>query len=151
MYWRPPALEEQVSDSRSGHRSVPHTADVRVEAWAPTREGCIAEAVLGTVETFLDTSVVHPSSTYHCRLTANSDEDLLVAVLDEVIYIMDTIGEVPVDVELEPVDGELDVRFATIDAGTLSQVGAIPKAVSLHELRLGTGPRGWSCSVTLDV
>lgn len=34
----------------SGHRSVPHTADLRIEAWAPTRDGCIRQAVLGTVE-----------------------------------------------------------------------------------------------------
>lgn len=38
----------------SGHRSVPHTADLRIEAWAPTRDGCIRQAVLGTVESFLD-------------------------------------------------------------------------------------------------
>jgi SHS2 domain-containing protein len=140
-----------VSESPAGHRAVPHTADLRVEAWAPTREWCVAEAVLGTVETFLDTSTAHPSSTHACRLSAKDDEDLLVAVLDEVIYLMDTAGQVPVDVELEPVDGGVDVRFAMIDAGMLPQVGAVPKAVSLNELRFGAGPRGWSCSVTLDV
>ena len=37
-------------DSASGHRSVPHTADLRIEAWAPTRDGCIRQAVLGAVE-----------------------------------------------------------------------------------------------------
>jgi SHS2 domain-containing protein len=30
-------------------------------------------------------------------------------------------------------------------------VGAVPKAVSLHELRFDGGPAGWSCGVTLDV
>lgn len=140
-----------MSNSEPGHRAVPHTADVRVEAWAPTRERCIAEAVLGTVETFLDISAVHPVSSHRFRLAANSDEDLLVAVLDEVIYLLDATGVVPVDVELEPVDGEVDVRFATTDARSLPQVGAVPKAVSLHELSLHVGPRGWTCSVTLDV
>ncbi|MGH8836946.1 MAG: archease, partial [Actinomycetes bacterium] len=50
------SARDQVSRSASGHRAVAHTADARVQAWAPTRERCIAEAVLGTVETFLDTS-----------------------------------------------------------------------------------------------
>jgi SHS2 domain-containing protein len=54
-------------------------------------------------------------------------------------------------VELEPVDGDLEARFATIDAASLPLVGAVPKGVSLHELHLASGSAGWSCSVTLDV
>jgi SHS2 domain-containing protein len=140
-----------MNDSESGHRTVPHTADLRVEAWAPTREGCIAQAVLGTVATFVDTSTVHAERTHRCQLAGHSDEDLLVAVLDEVIYLLDTENEAAVDVELEPLDSGLDVRFAMCDATSLPQVGAVPKAVSLHELCLAPGPRGWRCSVTLDV
>lgn len=140
-----------MNEDASGHRAVPHTADLRIEAWAPTREGCIAEAVLGTVESFLDTSTAHPDHSRERQVTAHSDEDLLVAVLDEVIYLLDTADEVPVDVELEPVGQGLDVRFAMVDTRGLTQVGAVPKAVSLHELCLARGPRGWRCSVTLDV
>jgi SHS2 domain-containing protein len=140
-----------MDDSDAGHRSVPHTADLRVEAWAPTREGCFAQAVLGAVESFVDSAQVHPEHVHRCRLSGHSDEDLLVAVLDEVIYVLDTAGEAPVDVELDPVDGEVDVEFALVDASRLDQVGAVPKAVSLHELCLAPGPRGWRCSVTIDV
>jgi SHS2 domain-containing protein len=138
-------------DGEPGHRTVPHTADVRVEAWAPTREECIAQAVLGTVDTFLDTSSVHPEHTHRCQLDGHSDEDLLVAVLDEVVFLLDTEGLVPVDVELDPTEEGLDVRFAMGDATSVPQTGAVPKAVSLHELYLAPGPRGWRCSVTLDV
>ena len=134
-----------------GHRTVPHTADLRVEAWAPTREGCIAQAVAGTVESFLDTASAGPEHTRRRRVSADSDEDLLAAVLEEVVYLVDTVGEAPVDVALEPVSGGLDVRFAMVDVSGLPQVGAVPKAVSLHELYLASGPRGWRCSVTLDV
>ncbi len=140
-----------MNENGSGRRTVPHTADVRVEAWAPTREECIAQAVLGTVESFLDTTSVHPGHGYRCRLTAHSDEDLLAAVLDEVIYRLDTAGEAPVDLEVEPVEEGVEVRFAMADAGALPQTGAVPKAVSLHELSLAAGPAGWRCSVTLDV
>lgn len=38
---------------------MPHTADLRIEAWAPTRDGCIRQAVLGTVESFLDLESAH--------------------------------------------------------------------------------------------
>jgi SHS2 domain-containing protein len=130
---------------------VPHTADLRIEAWAPTRNGCIREAVLGTVDSFLDTSSARPNHTLVRRLTAEHDDDLLVAVLEEVIYLLDTAGDAPVDVEVNGNDGDLEITFAMADASRLPQTGAIPKAVSLNELRLARGPASWRCSVTLDV
>lgn len=135
----------------SGHRTAPHTADLRVEAWGPTREACIAEAVAGTVDSFLDTTSAHPRRTHQCQFAPDCDEDLLVAILEEVIYLVDTSGEAPVDVEIDQVDGHVDVRFAVVGVNDLEQVGAVPKAVSLHELSFAQGPRGWRCSVTLDV
>ncbi|HXY64516.1 MAG TPA: archease [Mycobacterium sp.] len=140
-----------MAHSASGYRSVPHTADFRIEAWAPTRNGCIRQAVLGTVASFLDTSSARPNHTLVRRLTAERDDDLLVAVLDEVIYLLDTAGDAPVDVEVNGTDEKADVTFAMADASRLPQIGAIPKAVSLNELRLARGPASWRCSVTLDV
>jgi len=55
-----------------------------MEAWAPTRDGCIRQAMLGTVESFLDISPAHPQRTCRRRLTGDND-DLLIAVLEEVI------------------------------------------------------------------
>ena len=68
-----------MADKESGHRAEPHTADLRIEAWAPTRDGCIRQAVLGTVESFLETSGVRPQHTCQHRLTGDRDDDLLVA------------------------------------------------------------------------
>jgi SHS2 domain-containing protein len=140
-----------MADKTSGHRSVPHTADLRIEAWAPTRDGCIRQAVLGTVESFLDTSLAYPTRTRRCRLTQQRDDDLLVAVLDEVVYLLDTEGEAPVDLDLHDLDGAVDVKFAMADATTLPQLSAVPKAVSLNDLRFTHGRTGWQCAVTLDV
>jgi protein archease len=140
-----------MADNTSGHRGLPHTADLRIEAWAPTRAGCIRQAVLGAVTSFLDMSSAQPNRTHVCRLAAACDDDLLVAVLDEVIYLVDTTCEAPVDLEVNDTDGGVDVSFAMADAGTLPQVGAVPKAVSLNDLRFSHGHRGWRCLVTLDV
>lgn len=140
-----------MADNGSGHRTVPHTADLRIEAWAPTRDDCIREAVLGTVESFLDVSSGHAGCTRLRRVTADSDDDLLAAVLEEVIYLLDTTGQAPVDLELRDVDHGVEVAFAMADAGRLPQVGAVPKAVSLNDLRLSPDRQGWRCLVTLDV
>lgn len=136
----------------AGHRSVPHTADLRIEAWAPTRERCVAQAVAALVDSFVDVSGARPTASVAFRVdTGDSDENLLVSVLDEVIYRMDTDGQLPVDVEVSAVEGGLDVRFQLIDTDRLRPVGAVPKAVSLHELRFARTDDGWSCAVTLDV
>jgi len=75
---------------RGGHRSMPHTADLRFEAWGPTREDCIAEAVRGLVESFADVSGAGCHQAIECRLTAGSDADLLAAAIEEVIHGLDT-------------------------------------------------------------
>lgn len=135
----------------AGHRAVAHTADLRIEAWAPTREHCIAEAVGGMVDSFADEELPRPHTTVECALAADRDEDLLVAVLDEVIYRMETRGELPVTTDVLPTAEGVRVRFAVVDSAAVVSTGSIPKAVSLHELRFGPGPEGWSCSVTIDV
>jgi len=135
----------------AGHRGVPHTADLRIEAWAPSRDDCIRQAVLGTVDSFLDISSARPHRSLSRRLTAGSDDDLLVAVLEEVIFLLDTVGQAPVDLDLQGGGGVAEVNFAMVDARTLPQVGAVPKAVSLNDLRLSHDDNGWRCLVTLDV
>ncbi|MCD0484482.1 archease [Streptacidiphilus sp. ASG 303] len=130
---------------------MPHTADLRVEAWAPDREGCLAEAVAGLVDAFADRAAARPHRTASLRLPPAPDEDLLVALLEEVVYRLDVAGELPVAVEAAPVPGGgLDVRLAMAGTGEVEAVGALPKAVSLHGLRMGAGD-GWSCSFTVDV
>ncbi|MEU1592893.1 archease [Streptomyces sp. NPDC005708] len=136
---------------RAGHRSVPHTADLRVEAWGPTREECLAQAVRGMCESFLDLAGAVALRTRDVVVRAGTDEDLLVALLEEVVYRLDTDGEIPLDVELTPHGDGLRAGLRMADAESLPGTGAVPKAVTLHELDIAGGPRGWRCSVTLDV
>ncbi|MFD4946255.1 archease [Streptomyces sp. NPDC058239] len=135
---------------------MPHTADMRVEAWSPTAEGCIVEAVRAVVEGFAETAGAAVVGERAYVATAESDEDLLVSVLEEVVYRMDADGEIPLDVEVGSIRSAgggrgLSVRFRMADAGTAVPIGAVPKAVSLHDLQLRGGPGSWTCRVTLDV
>jgi SHS2 domain-containing protein len=131
---------------------VPHTADVRIEAWAPTREECVAEAVAALVGTFVDPAGAAPDGEREFRAPAEDDEDLLVAVLDEVIFRMETAGELPLRTDVaDDGAGGLVVRWRTADTDAVELVGAVPKAVSLHGLRFGPDGEGWCCAVTLDV
>ncbi len=136
-----------------GHRTVPHTADLRVEAWAPTREGCLAEAVRGLVSSFANVAGAAPHHTAKRHMTAGSAEDLLVAVVDEVIYWLDAEGEIPASVTVgQAGDGGVDLALSLADVTAAEIIGAVPKAASLHDLRCAPDPAGqWSCSVTIDV
>ncbi|HEY8472518.1 MAG TPA: archease [Natronosporangium sp.] len=134
-----------------GHRAVPHTADIRIEAWAATREECIAEAVVALVESFADTTGAEPTGTVEALIDPGTDEDLLVDVLNEVIYQLDTGGQVPLAARVKALPSGLRVKFTMTDVDQVEPVGATPKAVSLHDLRFTGDAAGWSCTVTLDV
>lgn len=137
--------------TQRGHRTLPHTADLRIQAWAPTREACIAEMVAGLVGSFADTAGAQPVQTVTAELAAPTDEDALVAVLNEVIYRLDTEHAVPLTVEIEPGRNgvRVDLQLAAVESVEL--IGAIPKGITLHQLYLVHGPDGWSCAVTVDV
>ncbi|WP_084757430.1 archease [Micromonospora cremea] len=138
--------------TQRGHRSVPHTADVRIEAWAPDREGCLAEAVAALVETFADTGGARPQADTEFHLPPGDDGEMLVGLLDEVIFRLDTEGTLPLDCDVRATeDGGLRARWQSTSTDTVELVGAVPKAVSLHALRVGPDGAGWSCAVTLDV
>jgi SHS2 domain-containing protein len=135
-----------------GYRLLPHTADVAIEAWAPTRAACLAEAVRGLVAVFADTSGVVAGRSVAVTLAPASDEELLVRLLEEVIYLVEVDGMVPVDAHLEPAaDGGLRGRLEVAPVAPAMVVGPAPKAVAWHELSFAPGRTGWSCRVTVDV
>ena len=52
------------------------------------------------------------------------DADLVAAAVEEVIYALDTDGEIPVAVEVARAgDGGIDLALRTVDAGTVEIIG----------------------------
>lgn len=133
----------------AGYRLVPHTADMALEAWAPGKYECVAQAVYALVAGFAELGDVAPRDSVTLAVEPASDEDLLVSVLDEVIYQMEVHGRVPADVSIDENTGV--VRLATLPIDEVTFVGAVPKAVSLHELRFEHVDGAWRCHVTVDV
>ncbi len=146
-------LAEQPGRRDCGHRSVPHTADLRIEAWGPTREDCLAEAVRGLVESFADISGATDRYVTEHHLDAGSDADLLAAAVEEVIYHLDTDGTIPAAVEVsQAAGGGVDLTLQVVDAAAAEIVGAVPKAASLSGLTCALDASGrWLCAVTIDV
>lgn len=136
----------------SGHRLLPHTADVIVEAWGPTRDACLRHAVLGLVETFADVHEVTASASVPLAFPPDSGENLVVALLEEVLYLLDAGNQVPVDVTIAAAaDGGLHGEFLVVPATAVDQHGAVPKAITHYGLELGQNAGTWRCRVTVDV
>ena len=145
--------DEQPARRGCGHTSVPHTADLRIEAWGPTREDCIAEAVRGLVESFADISEATHQRIIERHLDAGSDADLLASAVEEVIYYLDTDGAIPAEVEASrAADGGIYLMLRVVDATAAELIGAAPKAASLSGLTCAPDASGrWMCAVTIDV
>jgi SHS2 domain-containing protein len=138
--------------SGSGHRLMPHTADLTVTSWAPSREECLVEAVHGLVDSFADTGGVGPVRRVPFSCSAGPDTEVLVRLLEEVIYLLDTADVVPVHVvAARSSGGGLTGHFDVADRGAVRPVGPAPKAVTRHHLSLASDAGTWRCSVTVDV
>lgn len=136
--------------TESGYRWLRHTADLRIEAWAPSREKCVAEAVRGLVDCVVE-ATGDPVSTVEFEVGGETDEDLLVGVLDEVINRMDMSGQVPVTSTVRAGSRGLDVTCGMAELAKTEPVVSVPKPTSLHGLQLSKGPNYWSCALTVTV
>lgn len=147
------------SRRRSGHRLVGHTADLIVEAWGPDLAGCLEEAVRGTVASFADVRGLVAQTAVPFEIDAHDDGDAAVALLEELIYLVDVDRAVPVDVHVEvtttPDGGWHECLRGTFEMAPLEGVrtaGAFPKAVSWHALSVAPDDAGtWRARITLDV
>jgi SHS2 domain-containing protein len=141
------------SSTAVGHRLLPHTADVIVESWAPTRSGCLEQLVRAVVETFADTGGVTATREIPLEVGAADDEDVVVALVEDVCYLLDADGLVVVDVVLEEheEDGDFDGAFFVAPVDAVIATGAAPKGVSRSELRFTHEGSVWRAHALIDV
>jgi SHS2 domain-containing protein len=140
--------------SHAGHRTVPHTADLRIEAWAGSRHECVAESLRGLVDSVADVRGAEATRTAEREVTGASPADMLASAVEEVIYILDTAGEVPVSVQARAAGSAAGVivTLKLASAGDVEFIGAIPKAVSFSGLTCEPDAAGcWSATMTVDV
>jgi SHS2 domain-containing protein len=137
---------------RRGYRSRPHTADVLLEAWGPDLPSCCEEAVAALVSIYLGRVGDPATGRRELRLPAATDESLLVDLLEEVIFTLDTADAVPFRAEVRSTpDGGLDANLLLADPEHLEETGAVPKAISRSGLVVTTQAKGVYCRFLVDV
>jgi SHS2 domain-containing protein len=126
---------------------------VIVSAWAPTVDDCLAEAALGLVSCFADLGREAPQRVVGFACDPGPEPELLVELLDEVVYVVETQEAVPAQVSVAHTpEGGLVGEFGMVDLSTVELIGPAPKAVTRHGLRFERGDDGtWRCEVVIDV
>ena len=143
-------LRLMVTSADRGHAVRAHTADAVIEAWGPTAAACYEEAAAAFVEVFAATDTVE-GSVEPFVVGPGRPEDLLVLLLEEVLFDADARGHVPIATHVDVRGDHLVGRFTAVPIEELDIIGSIPKGVSYSELEFGTSDGGWHCRATVDV
>jgi SHS2 domain-containing protein len=134
-----------------GHAVRAHTADAVIEAWGPTAAACYEEAAAAFVDIFADTDTSPEGSTEAFEVGPGRPEDLLVLLLEEVLFDADARGHVPTLTEVAVHGDRLVGNFTTVPIEEVDITGSIPKGVSYGDLEFGITEARWQCRATIDV
>jgi len=129
-----------------------HTADVAVEATAPTLSGVFAALADGLAAAHVD-DVPPGGDRFDLSVAAETREALLFDYLDDLVYQRDVRGVLPVDNEAA-VERDGGAWHLTASARGVP-VGAVDarevKAVTYSEMDLAETDDGWRAYVVFDV
>lgn len=114
-------------------------ADVGVRAWGPSRAVAFAEAALGVLALIVDPASVDPRESREVRAQADGPETLLVAWVDECLYVHEIEGFAARTVEVTAcTDAVVHGRLLgePLEPGR-HRLGTVVKAATLHGVSVG--------------
>jgi SHS2 domain-containing protein len=131
------------------YRLVDHTGELQLELEAPTKEEVFREAVVAVGDLLSGEgrlAGVEETRVLHVR--ADDDSTLLAAWLDELVFLAETEGLVPISAdELRAVAGEVRALVSVVRGSPPHLV----KGVTYHDLVLSAESGVWRARVVLDV
>jgi SHS2 domain-containing protein len=129
------------------YRWVDHTAEVELHIDAETREAVFTEALAAFAE-LVSRNDEGERAEHDVAIEAQDEAGLLVAWLEELVFLAETEDLVPVRVErLELSDG----RLAAHVVGRRGRPAHLVKAVTYHGLEFAHQDGAWRAKVVLDV
>jgi SHS2 domain-containing protein len=135
-----------------GHRTLPHTADVIIEAWGADLVACCEEAVAALVEIYADAGNAIVIAEREVRVPPAPMGDMLLDLLDEVVFALDVAEGIPIAacIRAGP-DGGLEVRLMLAEPASVDPAGAVPKAISRSGLEMTRAADAVVCRFLVDV
>jgi SHS2 domain-containing protein len=123
-----------------------HTAEVELVIHAPTAEDVFREAA-DAFGRYVELDDAGERATHTVELSGHDHGTLLVALLEEFIYLADTEGFVADDSDVELSGNQLRVELT----GRKTSVQPIVKAATYHDLEFRQSDGSWEARVVLDV
>ena len=128
-------------------------ADVGVQAWGPTRADAFAQAALGTLALIVDPVRVQARESREVRAQAETPDALLVAWIDECLYVHDIEGFVVRDIAMTVCTDTL--AHGVLHGEPLDRarhpVGTVVKGATYHTVAVEAREGGHHVRVIVDV
>jgi SHS2 domain-containing protein len=140
-------------EAHTGFELFEHTADIGLLARGRTLAELFVHAAEGLVDVTVDPAGLEETVVVPVHVTAPDREGLLVAWLNELLFLLDTRRFLPRRVMIEHLS-ETEVR-AELRGGTVDPerhtVRRMVKAATYHQASIRETPEGWEARVILDL
>ena len=138
-----------------GYEMLDAGSDAGIMASSFTLEGVFRDMALGMYSMAADPGDVKSSEVERVEVQSHSLEGLLVAWLNELVYLLDTRGFIASRVEITSLDPEGFRLIAVLGGESLDTGrhghGLLIKAATYHDLRIEKEDGRWSAQVMLDI
>ncbi len=137
----------------SGFEIFAVTADKGIRAWGAGPQEAFRQAARALWGLMVEPAGVEPRRTIPVAVEAADREALLVAWLNELLYLYDARGFIGQDCTISGLtETHLDAELAgeTVDLARHVVVSHV-KAVTYHQLHVGPTEKGWEAQVVVDV
>jgi SHS2 domain-containing protein len=136
----------------AGFEIFDHTADVGVRAWGPDLPTTFAQAARGVSSLLVPLDTIREATTRELSVAAGDPESLLVAWLDELLFVFETEGLIfaRFDVALPtPTTLTATAHGEPFDPAR-HRGGVVVKAATYHQIAVDAGPPA-RVQVILDI
>ncbi len=128
------------------------SGDVGIKVWGQTLEELFENAARGMFELITDVSALNESESREVHVVADSDEDLLVQWLNELVFLFDSYNYLGKTFSLNIINKKLK---AVISGGTFNpstgESRLLIKAATYHDLSLTKTSSHWEATVIFDI
>jgi SHS2 domain-containing protein len=142
-----------MASAQSGFETFAVTADKGIRAWGGELAVVFREAARGLWSLMVERAEVKPRQSIAVTVEAGDRESLLVAWLNELLYLYDAKRFVGWSCRISDLtDTRLDAAVVgeTVDP-TRHVILSHVKAVTYHQLRVASTESGWEATVVVDV
>ena len=129
------------------------TADTGIRAWGPDLPAVFRQAACALWSLLLDSTSVEPRKTVGVSVEGGDRDTLLVAWLNELLYLYETQGLIGADCAIRSMTDmglSAEVWGEAVDRARHTIVSHV-KAATYHQLHVGRTASGWEARVVVDV